>query len=174
MVTAVQDIQPGSPLTISVGSPTNPTPIFAKYGFLPEDCTNIFCKAVHFLDEIEILGYDFNDLLFSATTGEVAPKVWDLFLYGMIRYEDVGDQFLLACKTNDEATKQQFHGQYFQYTLQALKEHVASITDDVDYLTQKAYSYDIRTHPRVPVIVAHNDLVKRTFNNVKAQLDAMG
>ena len=44
-VTAMYDIPAGSPLTISLGDPTNPTPIFAQYGFLPQDCATIFCKA---------------------------------------------------------------------------------------------------------------------------------
>ena len=51
------------------------TPIFAQYGFLPLDCTTIFCKAVHLDKQIKELGYDYRDLLIEAQTGEVAPKV---------------------------------------------------------------------------------------------------
>src|SRR5210317_82416 len=50
-VQALYDIQPGSTLTTSYGDPTNPTPLFAKYGFLPQDCTTIFCKAIHLEDQ---------------------------------------------------------------------------------------------------------------------------
>lgn len=44
-VVALYDIPAGSPLTVSYGDPTNPTPLFAQYGFLPQDCATIFCKA---------------------------------------------------------------------------------------------------------------------------------
>ena len=176
--TAVEDVQAGSPLTISLGDPSNPTPLFAKYGFLYNDCTTIFCKAMHLLPEIETLGYDFKDLLFETTTGNIAPKVWDIFLYKLLENADeTGDmaaQFYVACKTNDEDTKQNFLNQYFPYVLDALKSHVDGILQDIDVLTNKAQSYNIQTHPRVPVIVAHNNLVKDTFLKVQQQLYNMG
>lgn len=74
-VQALYDIPAGNPLTISLGDPTNPTPIFAQYGFLPQDCTTIFCKAMHLEPRIRELGYEFNELLFQTQTGEIAPKV---------------------------------------------------------------------------------------------------
>jgi hypothetical protein len=74
-VTAMYDIQPGTPLTISYGDPTNPTPIFAQYGFLPADCTTLFCKAVHLERYIKDLGIDYKDLLIQVESGEIAPKV---------------------------------------------------------------------------------------------------
>ena len=74
-VTAIYDIPAGSPLTISLGDPTNPTPIFAQYGFLPNDCATIFCKAMHLDPQIKELGFDFKDLLFQTESGEIAPKV---------------------------------------------------------------------------------------------------
>ena len=176
--TAVHDVQAGSPLTISLGDPSNPTPLFAKYGFLYNDCTTIFCKAMHLLPEIETLGYDFKDLLFETTTGNIAPKVWDIFLYKLLENADeTGDmaaQFYVACKTNDEDTKQNFLNQYFPYVLDAVKNHVDGILQDIDVLTNKAQSYNIQTHPRVPVIVAHNNLVKDTFQKVQQQLYNMG
>ena len=74
-VQALYDIQPGYPLTISLGDPTNPTPLFAQYGFLYDDCKTIFCKAVHLEPQIEELGYDYKDLLIQTESGEIAPKV---------------------------------------------------------------------------------------------------
>ena len=74
-VTALYDIPAGSPLTISLGDPTNPTPIFAQYGFLPQDCATIFCKAMHLEPRIRELGYDFKELLFQTQTGEISAKV---------------------------------------------------------------------------------------------------
>ena len=174
MVTATQDIMAGSALTISLGDPSNPTPLFAKYGFLYDDSPTIFCKAMHIKDGIDVLGYDFKDLLFSTQTGEISPKVYDLFLWDQLKNDPNGENFLVACKMNDEATKNAYHQEYFQYTLQAMKNHVDKILYDIDDLNMKANSYDLNTHPRVPVIVAHNNLVRNTFQLVKQQLDNMG
>jgi hypothetical protein len=176
MATAVHNVEAGSQLTISLGDPSNPTPLFAKYGFLYNDTPTIFCKAMHLQGEIEELGYDFKDLLFSTQTGDISPKVWDIFLYRVLRENDqnAAGQFYTACKTNDEGTKQGFHGQYFPYTLQALKTHVETILYDIDNLSNKAQSYNPQTHPRVPVILAHNNLVRDTFGRVQQQLNAMG
>lgn len=175
-VQALYDIPAGTPLTISLGDPTNPTPIFAQYGFLPQDCATIFCKAMHLKPQIDILGYDFQELLIQTETGEVAPKVWDIFLYKILQQNDMGaaHQFLDACQTNNEGTKEQFQGEYFAYTLDALKQHVYTIMSDCERLTMKAQSYDLNTHPRVPVITAHNQLVSQTFSMTAALLEQMG
>ena len=74
-VIAGYDIPAGTPLTISLGDPTNPTPTFAQYGFLANDCSTIFCKAMHLDPLIQELGYDFKDLLIQTDSGEIAPKV---------------------------------------------------------------------------------------------------
>ena len=175
-MTTIADVQPGSPLTISLGDPTNPTPLFAQYGFLYDDCETIFCKAIHLEQQIETLKYDYKDLLIQTQTGEIAPKVWDIFLMKILQEndQDAAEQFYVACGTNDEATKQQYHDYYFQYTLQEMKNHVYDILGQVDQLTMKAQSYDLQTHPRVPVIVAHNELVKNTFSMTGQLLESMG
>jgi hypothetical protein len=80
----------------------------------------------------------------------------------------------MACQNNDEATKQQYHDQYFAYTLSAVKEHVYGILNDAERLTIRAQSYDLDIHPRVPVIVAHNQLVSQTFGMTAALLEQMG
>lgn len=174
-VQALYDIAPGSPLTISLGDPTNPTPIFAQYGFLPQDCATIFCKAMHLEPQIQELGYEFQELLFQTETGEIAPKVWDIFLYDILQQNDPGSaqQFCMACQNNDEGTKEQYQGQYYAYTLDALKQHVYGIMGDCENLTARAQSYDQNVHPRVPVIVAHNTLVSQTFGMTAALLEQM-
>lgn len=103
-------------------------------------------------------------------------QVWDLFLYEILVNNDPGaaEQYYVAFKTGDEATKQQYQDQYFPYTLDALKQHVYSILADVENLTAIAQSYDLSTHPRVPVIVAHNNLVRDTFTMTAALLEQMG
>ncbi|KAL7554012.1 hypothetical protein ACHAWF_017385 [Thalassiosira exigua] len=163
-VVALHDIPAGSALTISLGDPTNPTPIFAQYGFLPRDCSTIFCKAMHLEKRIYELGYDFSELLFHTETGEISPKI------------DPGtaQKFQMACINGDEGTKEQCHGEHFAYTLDALKQHVYSILSDAERLTTKAQTYDLNTHPRVPVIVAHNQLVSQTFAIVASTLEQMG
>mmetsp|Transcript_31074 Transcript_31074/g.59028 ORF Transcript_31074/g.59028 Transcript_31074/m.59028 type:complete len:472 (+) Transcript_31074:55-1470(+) len=175
-VQALYDIPAGSLLTISLGDPTNPTPIFAQYGFLPQDCATIFCKAMHLDPQIKELGYDFTDLLFQVETGEIAPRVWDVFLYDILQKNDpnAAQQFYMACQTNDEGSKQQYAGEYFPYTLDSLKQHVYGIMSDCENLTMKAQSYDVNLHPRVPVIVAHNQLVSQTFAMTAALLEQMG
>lgn len=175
-VTALYDIPAGSPLTISLGDPTNPTPIFAQYGFLPQDCTTIFCKAMHLEKEINELGYEFSELLIQTETGEIAPKVWDVFLYDLLQKSDPGSaqQFGIACQNNDEETKQYYNDQYYAYTLEALKDHVYGILESAEKLTYKAQNYDLETHPRVPVIVAHNNLVMETFGMTANLLSQMG
>mmetsp|Transcript_2603 Transcript_2603/g.5766 ORF Transcript_2603/g.5766 Transcript_2603/m.5766 type:complete len:465 (+) Transcript_2603:101-1495(+) len=175
-VVALREIPAGSALTISYGDPTNPTPLFAQYGFLPQDCATIFCKAMHLEPQIRGLGYDFAELLFQTETGEIAPKVWDVFLYSILQQNDSGaaQQFYAACQSDDEGTKEQYNAQYFEYTLAALKEHVYTILNDCEELTMRAQSYDLNQHPRVPVIVAHNELVFNTFTMTAALLEQMG
>ena len=104
-------------------------------------------------------------------------KVWDIFLYGILHKSDptgAAQQFYMACINNDEDTKGQYHQEYFAYTLDALKTHVYSIMNDAENLTMKAQTYDLSTHPRVPVIVAHNQLVSQTFAITAALLEQMG
>lgn len=176
IVQSLCDIQPESALTVSLGDPTNPTTLFAKYGFLSNDCQTIFCKAIHLEPQIKELGYEYRDLLFGTETGEISPKVWDTFLYAMLQMNDpaAAEGFYAACTSNDDGTKQEYHNHYFQYTLDALKNHVHSILQDVDQLTMKAQTYDLATHPRVPVIVAHNNLVRETFAMTASMLEQMG
>ena len=174
-VNAIDNIPAGAPLTVTLGDPTNPTPLFATYGFLDDDSPGIFCKAIY-EEEMKELGYGFKDLLIGTQNGDIAPQVWDLFLYKLLRQANDENlpAFAEACRNNNEETKQQYHQHYFTYTLEELKNHVNYILNTVDNLNMKANSYDLATHPRVPVIVAHNDLVKRTFQKVQAQLNAMG
>ena len=112
-VVALREIPAGSALTISYGDPTNPTPLFAQYGFLPQDCATLFCKAMHLEPQIRGLGYDFAELLFQTETGEIAPKVWDVFLYSILQQNDLGaaQEFYTACQSGDEGTKEQYNGQ---------------------------------------------------------------
>eukprot|EP00581_Thalassiosira_minuscula_P010462 CAMPEP_0183710862 /NCGR_PEP_ID=MMETSP0737-20130205/6495_1 /TAXON_ID=385413 /ORGANISM="Thalassiosira miniscula, Strain CCMP1093" /LENGTH=378 /DNA_ID=CAMNT_0025939227 /DNA_START=152 /DNA_END=1288 /DNA_ORIENTATION=- len=172
---ASTDIPAGSPLRISYGDPTDTTPLFATYGFLDESASATFCKLMHMLKEMEELGYSFSDLLFHKTTGEIAPAVYDVVLYYVLKKSDpnLAQQFYQAVMNGDEATKGQFQEQYWSYTKEELSNHVNGLLGDLDVWSQTANSYDLNTHPRVPLILEHNAFVKDIFLRVKGNLDNM-
>lgn len=176
-VMATEDIPANTQLTISYGDPTDPTPLFAKYGFLENDCPTIFCKAIHLQEEMQALGYAFADLLMDTRDGSLVPAVWDLFLYSLMLQNEEGGElsqpFLEACTSGDEETKNSYHMQYFTYTAQSLQEFIDGLLEEVDQLTSQARTYDQTTHPRVPMIVAHNTLVRNTFLKAKTNLENM-
>lgn len=170
-----RDVRAGSPLRVSLGDPTNPSPLFAKYGFVDESSPASFCKMMDKRKEMEALGYDFSNLLFYKDTGDISPEVWDVVLYSILAQDPSLQQgFYEACMSGDADTKTSYHQQYFPYSLEALKAHVNGFLKEVDELSAKARAKDARTHPRVPVILKHNEFVKNTFLKVKANLDAMG
>merc|ERR1712176_83243 len=140
-----------------------------------ESSSASFCKAMHLREEMSELGYDFSDLLFYKDTGDITMPVYDVFLYNVLKQADpsVRQGFYEACMRGDEETKQSYHQEYFPYTKEALQKHVNSFLLDLDRLSSKAQSYDLRTHPRVPVILQHNAFTKETFQRVKANLDNM-
>lgn len=175
MVYATQDIPAGSPVRVSLGDPTNPTPLFATYGFLEETSPASFCKLMDMQDEMRELGYDFSNLLFYKETGDINPEVYDTVLYSVLKKNDpnLAQGFYQACMQGDEGSKSQYHQEYFPYTLEALRKHVDGMLLELDELSALAKSKDPRTHPRVPVILKHNEFVKETFQRVKANLDQM-
>jgi len=175
VVTAIRDIPAESQLAISLGDASNPSPLFATYGFLDDDCPGVFCKALDHLQEAQELGYESTELLFGTESGEIGSRVWNLFLYKLLKdNNDPNAQVLLdAVRKKDSSTAKALSEQYFQYTHQALTQHVDSTINLIDELTARANSYDVSTHPRVPVIVAHNNLVRETFVKVQAQLYQM-
>ena len=109
-------------------------------------------------------------------TLSLVNQVWDLFLYQILATNDPGaaEAYYVAMKSGDEATRQQYQDQYFQYTLDSMKQHVYSILEDVDTMNAKAQTFDLNTHPRVPVILAHNNLVRDTFTMTANLLEQMG
>jgi len=73
----------------------------------------------------------------------------------------------------DAATKQAIHEQYFPKTLAALNEHVDSFLRQLDELSKRAHGRDLKVHPRLPIILQHNEFVKETFLKVKANLQQL-
>ena len=174
-VFANRDIQAGEPLTISLGDGSNPTPLFATYGFLDESAPGTFCKLMDLQEDMKDMKYGFKDLLFYKN-GEISPEVYDVVLYSILKTDPNFElaPFYDACMAGDEETKNAYHGQYFSYTLEYLKNHVGSTLQDLDRLSANAQSKDPATHPRVPLILQHNGFVKQTFEAVMNNLNTMG
>lgn len=172
---ATKNVSAGSPLRMSYGSSYNPSPMFAKYGFLDESAPATFCKLMDQKEEMEELGYTFSDLLFYHDTGEISPQCFDVVLYAMLKKlePDQARGFYQAVVNGDEDTKQAYHQNYYKNTVATLSKHVDGTLQDLAGWSAKAQGYDLLTHPRVPVIMAHNEFVRTTFWNVKAYLDSM-
>ena len=73
----------------------------------------------------------------------------------------------------DAATKAAIHEQYSLETCTALKTHVDTFLKQLDELSAKSVGKDYNEHPRLPLILRHNEFVKETFLKVKANLDPM-
>jgi hypothetical protein len=75
-----KDVEAGSPLHMSYGDPTNPSLLFALYGFLDETSPATFCKitSIQPNEELLNLGYDFSRMLFYKDTGDISEEVCKL------------------------------------------------------------------------------------------------
>lgn len=176
-VYTVRDVPAGSPLRISYGCPTNPSEFFATYGFLDETSPATFCKIMNVqpTPELKTIGLDFSRMLFFKDTGDITSEVWDVLLYSKVLANDLQTKnaFYEAHVNGDENTKNAIHEQYMPQTSQELKQHVDTFLEQLDVLSAKADGKDWNEHPRLPLILRHNEFVKSTFENVKMQLDPM-
>ena len=178
---STRNIQAGSPLRIRYDDPTNPSRLLAKYGFLDESSPATFCKYVisNPTEEVYSLGYPSSMVFYQ--DGSISDSVWDILLYDELTKVSPNDQqtFYQACMSgDDEATKQSYYNQYFAQTLATLKQHVDYIVNELDELslgleTQMKQGEDAIRHPRLPLIISHNEFVSNTFEVVQANLDNM-
>lgn len=176
MAYAMKDVPAGSPLRVSYGDPTNPSHLFATYGFLDETSPATFCKimTIQPTPELKNLGLDFSRMLFYKDTGEISAEVFDVMLYkNLASNREVQQAFYEAHLNGDLDTKNAIHQQHFAQTSTAIKEHVDTFLKQLDELSAKAEGHDLGTHPRLPLILKHNEFVKNTFLMVKARLDPM-
>lgn len=167
------DIPAGSPLRISYGDPTNPSNLFAKYGFLDESSPATFCKIMipKPTRELVNMGYDHSKMLFYKETGDVSQEVWDVLLYQILESDPaVQQQLYNAHMTGDYETKQAIHQQYYPQIFIALQNHVDSFLLELDNLQSKGFGKDVNDHPRLPLIMQHNEFVKETFMKVSSKL----
>lgn len=122
--------------------------------------------------QLRDMGYDYSRMLFFKGTGDVSEEVWDVLLYQNLASNRQAQQaFYQAHMTGDAETKSAYHQQYFPETLASLREHVDTFLVQLDELSAKAAGKDFNEHPRLPLIIRHNDFVKETFQAVKASLD---
>lgn len=161
---------------MSYGCPTNPSHFFATYGFLDETAPATFCKIMNIKPNQELLdlGYDFSRMLFYKDTGDISEEVWDIMLYQVLASDrDTQQVFYQAHMNGDADTKSAIHQHYFGETAMALQNHCDTFLKLLDELSSKADGKDVNEHPRLPLILAHNDFVRNTFLAVKANLDPM-
>ena len=182
LVYTTTDVYANSPLRISYGCPTNPSMLFARYGFLDESSPATFCKMMDIPrtpDNVD-MGMDFSKMLFYKDTGDISQEVMDVVLYakvlGSIPYHpDIGDVkkiFYEAHVNGDEETKQAIHERYRYETVTAIKKHVDTFLQQLEELGKKSVGKSFEEHPRLPLILKHNEFVKETFLTVQANLNA--
>ena len=112
-------------------------------------------------------------MLFYKETGEISQEVWDVLLYQFLSANDEFSKrqlFYEAHVNGDFETKQIIHEEYLPETWAALNEHVDKFLEQLDKLSDKALGRDVNDHPRLPLILRHNEYVKRIFLTVKSCL----
>lgn len=149
---ASRDVPAGSPLRISYGDPTNPSALFAKYGFLDESSPATFCKIMIKRPSQSLIdmGYDHSRMVFYKDTGEVSPEVYDVLLYQILQEINPTDMQRLyeAHMNGDAEQKRQIHQQYYPQTAAALVKHVNGFLNDLNTLKSKSVGKDPAEHPR--------------------------
>ena len=166
------DIPAGSPLRISYGDyGTNPSFLLARYGFLDETSPASFCKIMipHIDSKLKDIGYDPTRMLFFKDSGEVSPEVFDVLLYQILSSTNARRrrEFYDAHMNQDVQAKQSFHEVYWPETSQRLLQHIDQFLLELEQLTSKSYGKNVQEHPRLPLILAHNEFVKNTFLMVR-------
>ena len=174
-VYTTRDVPAGSPLRIQYGDTTNPSLLLVRFGFLDESSPGTYCKwiAEEPSSEIYSLGYP-NRMLFYQD-GTISTEVWDVFLFTVLGKLDYNEQqaFYQAHVTYDEAAKARFHEQYFSQTLSAIQGHVNFILSELDELsTWQANTPDTGRHPRLPLIMNHNQFVRGAFETVQQTINS--
>lgn len=213
MVYTTRDVPANSPLRISYGCPTNPSFLFARYGFLDESSPATFCKMMDIpkTEENVNMGMDFSKMLFYHVslssssllyvcffvrmmctrtytplsrllqeTGDISPEVMDVVLYAKVlnnlksspENDGYKQAFYQAHMQGDEQTKAMIHEQFRYQTLSEIKKHVDTFLEALQTLEQKSQGRSYEEHPRLPLILRHNEFVKQTFLKVSANLAA--
>ena len=165
-------------ISYTAGDNSNPSFLFARYGFLDESSPATFCKIMidPITKELVDMGYENERMLFYTETGEISEEVWDVMLYQILGSTSKEHQQALyqAHMNSDYDTKQALHEQYYPQTLAALKNHVDTFLNELQDLSQRTVGRDLSVHPRLPLILKHNEFVRETFLKVRENLYNMG
>jgi hypothetical protein len=175
-VILTQDVQPGEPLCLSYGNPTNPSRFLSTFGFLDESPPATFCKIMTARPskELKNLGYDFSRMVFYVENGAIAEEVWDVVLYSLLENRpEERQRFYHAHMTMDRDTKVTMHSQYLQETINALLVHVDKTLSELDALSANMQQEGPEGHDNLMMIWRHNEFVRDTFVKVKSRLDRM-
>ncbi|KAL7531806.1 hypothetical protein ACHAXR_004248 [Thalassiosira sp. AJA248-18] len=180
MVYTTADVAANSPLHISYGCPTNPSFLFARYGFLDESSPATFCKMMDIPKTPENInmGMDFSKMLFYHDTGDISQEVMDVVLYAKVlanlksspENDGYKQAFYDAHMNGDQQTKAMISEQFKYETLCEIKKHVDTFLEALEALEKKSYGKDMNEHSRLPLILRHNEFVKQTFLKVQMNL----
>ena len=79
--------------------------------------------------------------------------------------------------TGDEATKQSYHNKYYTQTFTTLQKHVDYLVNELDELSENSWRRTFRKgderHPRLALLLQHNEFIKTTIELVQKNLDSM-
>ncbi|KAL7480410.1 hypothetical protein ACHAW6_006100 [Cyclotella cf. meneghiniana] len=174
------DVPAGQALEICYGDPTNPSSLLARYGFLDESSPATFCKYIINNPSFEVYNLGYPSRMLFYNDGSISQEVWDVILYEELAKVSPKEQeiFHQAHINGDEATKQAYHDQYMGRTMGSLQSHVNYLINELDeleigLLTQIDQGRDANRHPRLPLLMRHNEFVKRTLENVEQNLGNM-
>ena len=168
-----QDVPAGSPLRVSYGDPTNPSFLLARYGFLDESSPATFCKFMipksEHTNQLKDMGYAPNRMLFYKDTGEASEEVFDVITYQWLGSVDMTTRgtFYQAHMNGDYETKQAMLQEFWPQTSAILLEHIDGFLQQLQELSAKGVGMDLNEHPRLPLILEHNEFVKNTFLAVR-------
>ena len=73
----------------------------------------------------------------------------------------------------DAEKKRQIHQQYFAETSAALLKHIDTFLQQLDGLSSKGAGRSEVEHPRLPLIMRHNEFVRETFLQVRQRVEPM-
>ncbi len=128
------------------------------------------------------MGMDFSKMLFYHDTGDISQEVLDIVLYAKVlanlksspETDGYKQAFYEAHINGNEATKAGIHEQFRYKMLSVIKKHVNTFLEALDMLEKKSYGRSVEEHPRLPLILRHNQFVKQTFLKVQSNLEAAG
>jgi hypothetical protein len=179
-------VESGESLRICYGDPSNPSMLLARYGFLDDTSSSTFCKLVISdpCSELVDLGCHPTRMLFY-DDGGISQEVWDVLTYielgkvsGGNRGREGGlqDSFHAAYAMGDESTMRWHRESCFPQTLSALREHVNALLNELEELglgleIQRKQGRDANLHPRLRLIMRHNEFVRNTLEVVRRNLE---